>query len=319
METRHLFVINPVAGLREHTEKLRPQIEAAGAKLAQRADVRLTEYKGHTVSLIQEVVRTEPGAFWRVYACGGDGTLQETVTAAMSLPNVSISHMPCGTGNDFVRQFGENSPLFMNPEALMQGEILPTDVMRLDTTRADGSMSQCFAINIASAGFDARVTADMRRFHWSLRFGSRVPYYLAVVYNLVLGLHKPYQVTIDGEPLDDRYTLMAACNGEFYGGGFHPMPDAVIDDGLLDFLLIRKVSRLKAASLVEKYAAGKYGELGDLAVWRRGHRMELICEKEELLNLDGENLPSLKAVFSLAERKLGFIVPQGVRIKAVAK
>ena len=43
----------------------------------------------------------------RVYACGGDGTLNECVNGAALLPNVAVTHFPCGTGNDFIRMFGD--------------------------------------------------------------------------------------------------------------------------------------------------------------------------------------------------------------------
>jgi diacylglycerol kinase (ATP) len=137
---------------------------------------------------------------------------------------------------------------------------------------------------------------------------------LSAAVNVIKGVHQPYRVAIDGEVLDGRYSLIAACNGQFYGGGFHPMPYAQLDDGLLDFLLIRKVSRLQVASLIRQYAAGRFEDLADLAVYRRGKRIDITCGSDQVVNLDGENLWGQTITFSLAEQRIGLIVPEGMNL-----
>ena len=68
---------------------------------------------------------------------------------------------------------------------------------------------------------------------------------------IVQGIHRPYRVTIDGERLPgEAFTLICACNGRYYGGGFNPCPDAVPDDGLLDFVVVPAVSRLTILTLI---------------------------------------------------------------------
>jgi diacylglycerol kinase family enzyme len=87
------------------------------------------------------------------------------------------------------------------------------------------------------------------------------------------------------------------------------MPYAELDDGLLDFLLVRKVSRLQVAKLIQKYSSGRFEQMGDRAVYRRGKRMEVQMSADEVVNFDGENLWGRSVVFSLADRRLGYILP----------
>jgi YegS/Rv2252/BmrU family lipid kinase len=307
--TRHIFIINPVAGHGDHLDRLRGEITRAAGELGVDARIAVTEHKGHAVSLACEAALSAKGDALRLYACGGDGTLQEVVSAVAGLDaDAAVTHVPCGTGNDFLRQF--DPARFTDIAALLRGTVRPLDVLRLDLTAPDGAVSTQYALNIASIGIDARVTAEMRRFRGLLRFGAKMPYNLSLLYNLVMGIHRPYRVTVDGEVFDERFTLMAACNGQYYGGGFHPMPYAELDDGLLDFLLVRKVSRLQVAQLIQKYSSGRFEQMGDRAVYRRGKRMEVELSADEVVNLDGENFWGRSVAFSLADRRLGFILPQ---------
>ena len=80
-----------------------------------------------------------------MYACGGDGTLNECVNGAVGHANVAVTHFPCGTGNDFIKMFGEEKARFFDLAELVRGEVRPLDVM------------ECcgrYAINICSVGIE---------------------------------------------------------------------------------------------------------------------------------------------------------------------
>jgi diacylglycerol kinase family enzyme len=61
--------------------------------------------------------------------------------------------------------------------------------------------------------------------------------------------------------------MVTACNGRYYGGGFNPVPQAEPDDGILDFLIVKEVSRLNVASMVGKYSKGRYAELPEIITY----------------------------------------------------
>ncbi|MCE6983484.1 lipid kinase, partial [Pseudomonas frederiksbergensis] len=89
-----------------------------------------------------------------VYACGGDGTLNECVNGAVGHDNVAVTHFPCGTGNDFIKMFGEEKDRFFDLSDLVRGEVRPLDVM------------ECcgrYAVNICSVGIDARIGTEVHQ------------------------------------------------------------------------------------------------------------------------------------------------------------
>jgi diacylglycerol kinase family enzyme len=115
---------------------------------------------------------------------------------------------------------------------------------------------------------------------------------------------------LDGcEMFNGNYTIMTCCNGTTYGGGFNACPDADPADGMLEFLLVRGVGRLRLMSIVGKYAAGKYKEYSKYIKHISGKSLTVEADKPFYANYDGETVLAKKAVFSLSPHKLRFIVP----------
>lgn len=128
---------------------------------------------------------------------------------------------------------------------------------------------------------------------------------------IVQGIHRPYRVTIDGERLPgEAFTLICACNGRYYGGGFNPCPDAVPDDGLLDFVVVPAVSRLTILTLIGKYAKGGAGDIPRILL-RRGREMHVACERADRINLDGEELVDSELSVRVSAKKVNFFFPEG--------
>lgn len=76
----------------------------------------------------------------------------------------------------------------------------------------------------------------------------------STVVNLFKGIREPLRVVCDGKLYYGDMTIICACNGSFYGGGFHPVPEARPDSGKLEFLIIKGVSYLTFFRLVPKAA-----------------------------------------------------------------
>jgi diacylglycerol kinase (ATP) len=298
---KHLFVINPKAGKTNRSDELSRRIEKLMAKRGEPYRIAITEYPRHAVQIVKKAVRS--GDEWRIYACGGDGTLNEVVNGAAGAENVEITQYPCGTGNDFVKIFGRHLARFFSLEELVDGESMEFDLIECMDT---------YSLNICSAGFDARIAGDVHKF-------SKLPFVkpynaftLSAAYNLFKGINRSYKVKIDGEDHSGVYSLLVAANARYYGGGYNPVPDADPTDGILDFLLIKAVSRLQVARLIKKYSEGKFRELGDLAVYRRGMLMEVDCgDKEGEVNIDGEVFKGKSFSFGLSGTRIKFFAPRG--------
>ena len=140
-------------------------------------------------------------------------------------------------------------------------------------------------------------------------------YAVSTLINVIRGIAEHYVVEIDGERIDAKQTLICACNGRFYGGGFNPVPEADPTDGLLDVLLVKKVSRLQVAGVIGKYKNGRYKELNHLVRHFRTNKLRIICDKPTSINLDGELRTATEIEMSVAKEKLRFFYPKGLSWK----
>lgn len=301
MEVRHLFIINPKAGKRDRSSEYISAIEAAMSGLDKDYETVLTEYAGHAKEIIR--TRLQSGDEYRVYACGGDGTLNEVVNGAAGFPNAAVTQFPCGTGNDFVRLFEENMPRFLDFPELINGE-----ERRLDLIEADGA----FSLNICSVGMDARVANDVHIFSKLPGVGPSAAFNISALYNTVKGIYQQYKITIDGERHDGLYSLAVAANARYYGGGYKPIPQANPADGLLDFLLVRNMSRFHVLRFIRLYSMGQYERMGDKAAYFQGR--EMLVEsvgKPCVMNMDGETRETDRISFRLVGGGIRFFGPAG--------
>jgi len=300
---KHLFVINPVAGGSDKTEAVSRLIHSAMAsKPNDPYEIYVTKGPMDACRAIRE--RAADGEEMRVYACGGDGTLNECVNGAAGLPNVALTHYPMGTGNDFCKIFGAGADLFKNFELLVDG-----DEAKVDLISCNGR----YSINICSVGIDARIGTDVHKYsHLPFISGHRA-YIFSTLVNFIKGISRPFTVKLENQVIDDEFCLICACNGRYYGGGFNPLPDAQPDDGLLDFLIIRKVPRLTFARLIGKFKNGKYKELPrDIVTHYRGPSLRVESPEKMVINIDGEMMEDYFADFKVEPSSLRFFFPQGI-------
>jgi diacylglycerol kinase (ATP) len=297
----HLFIINPKAGKIDRTDELKIRIERLMAKRKETYRVAITEHPKHATEIVRKVA--SDGDHWRVYACGGDGTLNEVVNGAIGLENVEITHYPCGTGNDFVKLFGRHMSRFYSLEELADGESMEFDLIEC---------MDKYSINICSVGFDARIAGDVHIFSKFPYVKPYTAFTLSAGYNLFKGISRRYRVHVDGEQLDGDYSLLVCANSRFYGGGYNPVPDADPTDGILDFLLVKKASVFQVATLIKKYSEGRYRELSDLILHRRGRSMKIDCGPGgDEVNIDGEVYKCEKVTMQLSRHRIKFFAPKG--------
>ena len=294
----HLFIINPAAGSKDRTAYYRRQIEEVlgGRNIPYR--VAVSAGPGDCTRLTREAA--ESGEEYRVYACGGDGTLNEVVQGAAGFDNVSITAFCGGSGNDFVK-------LFDDPEAFRSlPRLLDAREDSFDLIDCNGSLS----MNICSVGLDARIGTDVSHYKRLPLLQGFWAYAFSTVVNVIRGVWEHYVIEIGGEVLDGDYTMICVCNGRYYGGGFNPVPQADPADGLLDVLVVNKVSRLKVAGVVGKYKAGRYAELGEIVRHFRTDKVTIHCDKVSPVNLDGELRMEKDVVMQLATKKVRFFYPK---------
>jgi len=300
----HLFIINPAAGSRDRTESCRKKIEEVFIPRNIPYRIEVSSAPGECCRIAREAAQT--GEEYRIYSCGGDGTLNEIISGIAGYPNVSVTMFAGGSGNDFIR-------LFSDPSAFQDLEQL------LDCKEANFDLIKCndrYSMNICSVGLDARIGTDVANYKRIPLLSGFRAYALSAVVNIIRGIAKHFVVEINGERFDEDFTMISICNGRFYGGGFNPVPEADPSDGVLDVLLVKKVSRLQAATVVGKYKAGRYKELPHIVRHIRTTSLKVICDKPSSIQLDGELLLTDTAEFSVSEHKIRFFYPKSLTWEA---
>ena len=285
---KHLFIVNPIAGGKDKSAEVRAKVESAFRTRADSYEVYVTKAPMDAVDKIRREAAS--GEELRVYACGGDGTFNECVNGAALLPNVAVCPFPTGTGNDFCRTFGAEQELFRDLDAILDGDVH----------------------NICSVGIDARIGTSVHKYTKLPLVNGPISYVISAIANVFQGIARPMTIRCGGETIRGPQSLACACNGQFYGGGFHPSLTARPDDGVLDIFIVKKVSLPLFAALIGKYAAGKAAEMSKYVYHLQGDAIEIDFEKEDVVNLDGEALYAKEVRMKLIPGALRLIVPAGM-------
>ena len=297
---RHLFIINPAAGSRNQTELYRKQIAEVCEKYGLEYSIRVSGAPGRCCKIAREAAET--GKEYRIYACGGDGTLNEVVNGAAGFDNVAITTFACGSGNDFARMFS-NPQAFRDLEQLLDAQEVEFDLIRCNDD---------YSLNICSVGFDARIGTDVSRYkRIPLLHGFRA-YAASTVVNTIKGIKEHFVIDINGETIDGQQTLICACNGRYYGGGFNPVPEADPTDGMMEVLVVTGVSRLQVAQVVGKYKLGKYKNYPELIRHFRTDHLTIHCDHPTPINLDGELRTAQTIDLRICDKKIRFFYPKSV-------
>ena len=298
---KHLFIINPAAGSRNRTEEYSEVIHKICRARELSYEIRVSTAPGECTRITREAART--GEELRIYACGGDGTLNEVVAGAAGYDNAAVTVFSGGSGNDFVKIF-DDPKAFFDLHRLMDADEATFDLIRCNDD---------LTLNICSVGLDARIAADVSSYkRLPLLHGFRA-YAASTVVNVVRGISEHYVVEINGETVDDEMTFICICNGRYYGGGFNPIPEADPADGMLDVLLVDKVSRGQVPLVIGKYKDGRYKELSDIARYIKTDCVKVRCDKPIPVNLDGETRMAQNVEFSVAKEKIRFFYPKGLK------
>lgn len=234
----------------------------------------------------------------RVISIGGDGTNHSLVNALIAhnaahpdLPPMVYGNVPVGTGRDWARGIGLP---YKDPRAaahlIAHAELRPLDIGVIER---DGVAD--YFLNIASAGVSSdvveRVERAGKRHSWTFLQAT-----IASVLNLPT---YPLTITLDGEVwYDGRTSLLAVANGTTFGHGLKIAPNARMDDGLLDVLVIKDVSRWTVLKAIRSVYAGAHLANPAIKV-AQARRVEVVAPNGVGLEADGEPARGERLTFSL--------------------
>jgi len=181
-----------------------------------------------------------------VIGVGGDGLMH--LILQLCVPNhIPFAIVPAGTGNDFVRTLGWS---LTSVEPFLQ-HVLDTPARPIDLGNVD---SEWFGA-ILSTGFDSIVNERANRIKWPK---GAMRYNLSIALELPQFTPREYTITCDGEVIRTKAMLVAIGNGKSYGGGMNVCPQAQINDGLFDVIILEPVSKIEFLKVFPRVYSGSH-------------------------------------------------------------
>jgi len=273
--------------------------------LGNRVEIHFTSKRGEAIQRAREALLA--GVGW-LAAAGGDGTIHEVVNGFFDKdrnirPQASLSVLPCGSGNDWVRTLGMAPDLSMAVERLAHASVRTVDVGLIRFQGLGGSAEERVFINIAEAGIGGKVVAGMDGS--SRIMPNRLSYLLRALVAALTYTPRRVQLVLDGKTSVATEPLLSliVAGGGYFGGGMHCAPMARPDDGLLEVITIGDFGILEILMKLRRFVAGDY--LGDPKVAHYSVRSLKARSGEKIpLELDGETAGYLPCDIRLLPRAL---------------
>ncbi|NLL91677.1 MAG: diacylglycerol kinase family lipid kinase [Ruminococcaceae bacterium] len=302
---RYSYIINPIAGQRDNLEKNIKSIEEHFCGSDDEYEIYVTEYPKHAKIIANEIAKSGEKA--RICAVGGDGTLNEVVSGIVGYDNVEVGVYPDGSGNDFIKMFGERKD-FRDVGYIRSAKTHEVDLIGINDD---------YCINIFSLGLDADIASDIPRFRRLIpALGGKFAYTMSIVKNLFKKLGKRIRIDIDGEKMELNCLLMAVANGKIYGGGYCAAPEADVDDGLLDVITVKNIPKFKIASVISKYKKGEHivksavaDKFKGIVEYRKARNVLIESKEKIIINLDGESMFADSVNVRVIPKKIKFLIP----------
>ena len=258
-----LLIVNPHAGKKLGATVADTAVDTL-RNLKVETDVVYSEWPGHAVELARE---TELSNLDGLIAVGGDGTLFEIINGLVagngSIP-IPLGQIPVGTGNSFLKDIeqGETDPIAAGVDRIAGGATVPVDLGKFTC-----DAGEYYFANLLGAGFVSNVAYRAKKYK---AFGSLS--YVFGVFEELIGLSS-YQSTliIDDTAIERDLIFIEICNSRYTGGNMMMAPSADISDGLLDVVVVDRITRRRLLKLFPRIFNGTHVEDESVEVIRGRH------------------------------------------------
>jgi YegS/Rv2252/BmrU family lipid kinase len=249
-----------------------------------------------------------------VVAVGGDGTLNEVLNGffrnGAPIPTSSkLAMVPLGTGGDFRRTLRIPVEPREAVEVLRSGMVRRLDAGCVTYTTADGGPGVRHFINIADAGLGGDVVYQMG--NGTKRFGSAA-YTIAGTRALLGFKNKPMTVDVDGSSYElKKAQQVVVANCQFFGGGMQMAPSASPTDGVFDVVLIKNAGKIETMRGMNDIRSGKHLDKSNPKMeLMYGKRISITSPQQVRIDVDGEAVGFLPALFEIQPGAIEFITPR---------
>jgi YegS/Rv2252/BmrU family lipid kinase len=298
MSARCFVIVNPAAGRgrarRAWETTIRPMLRSGGLAF----DEVYEDRPGAAVPLADQATRD---GYEVLAAVGGDGTIHEVLNGVLGPQGArrpALAVIPGGTGNDFARGVGIPKDMVTAARLLLDG-----GRRRLIDV---GRVNDRYYGTISGVGFDAEVAAEVNR--WPKWVAGTIVYTAGILKKLITYRCAPARITIDGDVLELPMFLIAAANTPWYAGGMFMAPHARPDDGQLEIILARDLTKVETLGVLPKVFSGDHLKHPKVS-HRPGLEIRVESDVPLAIHADGETVGRVPAVFRALPQALEVIVP----------
>ena len=249
-----------------------------------------------------------------VVAVGGDGTLNEVVNGffrnGAPIPTSSkLAMVPLGTGGDFRRTLRIPIDPKLAVDVLRSGLVRRLDAGCVTYQTADGATAVRHFINIADAGLGGEVVYRVNR--GSKRLGS-LTYKVGSGLALLTYKNKPMTMVIDGSTHELAHAQqVVVANCQYFGGGMQMAPSASPTDGVFDVIIVKDAGKIETMRGINDFLQGKHLDNGNPKIeLMYGKRITVTSPEKVRIDLDGEDVGFLPALFEIQPSAIEFITPR---------
>ncbi|KUO75348.1 MAG: hypothetical protein APF77_08750 [Clostridia bacterium BRH_c25] len=300
-------VVNPVSA-NKSTAKEWPQFDRVLRDSGYEFEAVLTEYPGHATELAGQALKA---GYKTIMSVGGDGTMNEVVNGffengqPISEDSVLVVFSR-GTGCDFIRTLDIKKGIEDLLAILDRKQVKQVDVGRVNFLGTAGKMVTRYFMNVADIGIGAE-TANRVNKHSKLLKGL-LSFALGAVTTIILYKNKDFEVIIDGEAvLSERMNSVIIANGKYFGGGMKVAPEALIDDGVFDIIILGDLSKPELIKSFPLIYDGKHLSHPKLKFYR-GSKVKVKSGGKGLIEVDGEIPGSDDAEFEILPKALNILI-----------
>lgn len=227
---KHIFIINPISG-NQNGYEIGKHIQKYCAVNDFSYDIHYTEAPMDATNYAK-LYKKESNI---IYAVGGDGTINEVVNGIVGTKN-KLSIIPSGSGNDLYQYLLDQ----------------PNQEFKCDV----GKINHKYFVNVANIGIDAEIGHNATTVMRHKNIPSKHIYNASILYTLFKYKYKFIEFELNNTKKSGLYTIIAICNGVYYGGGYQINPLGLLHDGLLDVYFVDYIPKYKLPPLILKLKKG---------------------------------------------------------------
>lgn len=213
-----------------------------------------------------------------IIAVGGDGLMHIVVQIAVP-SQIPFTIIPAGTGNDFVRSLGWS----LDALDAQLASVISTKPASIDLGLVDGEWFGA----ILSTGFDSIVNERANTMRWPK---GPMKYNAAIAIELPRFKPRHYEITLDDRTISTEAILIAVANGRSYGGGMLVCPNANINDGVFDVMVLHPISKFEFMKVFPQVFAGTHVSHSAVEIVRS---KSVSIESKAVAYADGERIGQL--------------------------